>query len=1454
MSIVLAASVVVPAWAAIAPVRQAGPSPQQVATPDPNEFVTREGTTLLLGGSPFQFTGINIYNANSDGWCGARLADGPGLDRALVEIGHRNEVVRAWFFQTLATDKTPGRERNWAAFDHTLQAAAAHGMKVIATLTDQWGECGTDTPGNGYKEASWYVDGYRQPQPGLPVSYRDWVAEVVTRYADDPRIAFWQLINEAEVTPCPPGDLTPFETLRDWASDVSGLIKSIDPNHLVSLGTIGSGQCGADGPRYQELHAIPTIDLCEFHDYGAPNDGIPGDEFNGMQVRIDQCNALNKPLFVGEAGIKPTEVGGTLIDRANAFAAKRDAQFGAGVQGFLAWAWSPQDVPASTLDNYDIGPGDPAFGALRGPSLAVTTPEYTEPISLRHDGTLPTYGRTSLITAAVDRAGWVVSADGSRVVFTTEDTNMVPGGTNGYPNVYVRDRNTLESIPISRDFGIGATISADGTVVAYEDGSNPRQVQVAEVDTGARQLASHSLGGGGNGNGQSNGAEVSADGRFVAFQSSASDLVTGDVNGQADVFLFDRTTGQVELVSVASNGTQGNDSSFSASVSDDGRLVAFRSWATNLVAGDTNGTDDIFVRDRVAGTTIRVSVASDGTQGNGRSQAPFVSGGHFVVFGSESTNLAPNTNDGVYVYLHDLVSGTTELVAGPGANEPAISSDGRYMTFISYNYVDNPIHPDFTVHDLWQDQDRRIGYGDNGFGVGVTGRFIAVANGATAVLTDLDAPPDTTPPTVDNVTLSPNPVGSGDRPSVRASARDVGRGLARAEMFLDADPGQGAGTPVNLIGLNPGRVDGFAPGATAGTHQLFVRVQDNVGLWSTAASISYVVSPPGGDEFASISDPRENVPLLVQTDPDQSGPTQDDPVESTMRALGAGTISIHERPIAVASPTGFTLIGQQVDLAAPPTPLADPIQAIFRLDVSVFPAGKGIGDVTVFVNAVAVAPCLDPEPDRPDPNPCVADQFELSEGDALIRILATNAGTVTFGVATTSTSAPGAPSGVIAAAGDASGSVSWFAPASDGGSAISGYTVLSSGGQTATVGGTTTTAVVPGLTNGATYTFTVTAANSIGSGPPSSASTAVTPRAGAQAATATIPAGSPGSVSTDPGGGPTGADPLVTEISIPPTAGGGTVALTEGSPSGTPPTGGYQFVGQQIDITSTAATSATNPLVIAFTVDENVIRASFGLGSTDPLPGPESVAITRTEGAGTPAIIPSCTSVGGGGGAIAPDPCVSSRSYVNGGTDLRAVVLTGAASKWNVAINPAAITVRDNGVSPRTATVAQGGFVVWSFTGAKAHTVTDLLKLGPSGAALFNSGSRVSGKFGYAFRAAGIYQFGSTAKGDGSAFTGTIAVPVVITPTSGSRATLFTVTWSTASISGYVFDSQYRYRKTGSKTWSAWKTLLSGATAPSATFSPSLGAGTYAVTARIRNKATGKAADWSPEIQIVVVP
>jgi mannan endo-1,4-beta-mannosidase len=324
----------------------------------PSQFVKSAGTQLRLMGSPYKFTGLNIYNANSRGHCAYAMSSGQTLGRSLEKIGPGKEAFRAWFFQTQAT--TNGR-RDWRAFDHTLSVARRHGVKVIPTLTNQWGDC---EPG-GYKPDTWYTAGYTQRDPREVVSYRRWVRQVVTRYRGDPTILAWQLVNEAEVKPsrdapaCSPNAAA---ILKSFAADVSGLVKSIDQNHLVSLGTIGGGQCGAQEAEYQELHSVGTIDLCEYHDY-QPHDPIPGDEFNGLQVRIDQCEALNKPLYVGETGIIPNEVGGTLQARAAALDAKLSAQFEAGIVGNLAWAWIKL---GSKLDDYDIGPGDPVLRVLRG--------------------------------------------------------------------------------------------------------------------------------------------------------------------------------------------------------------------------------------------------------------------------------------------------------------------------------------------------------------------------------------------------------------------------------------------------------------------------------------------------------------------------------------------------------------------------------------------------------------------------------------------------------------------------------------------------------------------------------------------------------------------------------------------------------------------------------------------------------------------------------------------------------------------------------------------------------------------------------------------------------------------------------------------------------------------------------------------------------------------------------
>src|SRR5262249_25495595 len=142
------------------------------------------------------------------------------------------------------------------------------------------------------------------------------------------------------------------------------------------------------------------------------------------------------------------------------------------------------------------------------------------------------------------------------------------------------------------------------------------------------------------GNGDSEYPSIDSSGTITAFHSSAKNLVQNDTNGKTDVFVHDGVTGSTTRVSVDSAGLEGNGPSFAAQVSGDGLIVVFQSAATNLVAGDTNAVADIFVHDRATKMTTRISVDSMGNQANGASSAARISeNGQFVFYYSDATNL-----------------------------------------------------------------------------------------------------------------------------------------------------------------------------------------------------------------------------------------------------------------------------------------------------------------------------------------------------------------------------------------------------------------------------------------------------------------------------------------------------------------------------------------------------------------------------------------------------------------------------------------------------------------------------------------------------------------------------------------------------------------------------------------------------------------------------------------------
>ncbi|MBK7642825.1 MAG: PD40 domain-containing protein [Planctomycetes bacterium] len=307
--------------------------------------------------------------------------------------------------------------------------------------------------------------------------------------------------------------------------------------------------------------------------------------------------------------------------------------------------------------------------------------------------------------------GRFVSSDGRFVLFVSDANNLVPGDTNGTWDIFVRDRltNTTERVSVSSSGGqsngisgvYGAAISRDGNVVAFEsvannlvpgDTNGAREVFVHDRTTGVTERVAVDASGN-QGNGQSFYPSLSADGRFVAFTSNSSNLVPGDTNGKWDTFVRDRWTGSVERISVSSVGLQGSDDSYKGEVSADGRFVVFESLASNLVPGDTNLAWDVLLRDRLTGTTERVSISTAGGEPNHNSgQAAVSDDGRYVVFESLASNLAPgDTNMTDDVFVHDRQSGVTARVsiATDGTESeswsgaPSITADGRIVLFAS---------------------------------------------------------------------------------------------------------------------------------------------------------------------------------------------------------------------------------------------------------------------------------------------------------------------------------------------------------------------------------------------------------------------------------------------------------------------------------------------------------------------------------------------------------------------------------------------------------------------------------------------------------------------------------------------------------------------------------------------------------------------------------------------------
>ena len=574
-----------------------------------------------------------------------------------------------------------------------------------------------------------------------------------------------------------------------------------------------------------------------------------------------------------------------------------------------------------------------------------------------------------------------VSADGRYVAFISAASNLVPDDTNGQSDVFVYDRQT----------GAIERVSVD-SAGNQADGGTPY-----------------------SGNGPS--VAISADGRYVAFGSRATNLVPNDTNGQDDVFVHDLQTGTTERVSVDSSGNQSNDVEYgppAVAISGDGRYVAFSSFKSDLVPNDTNGSPccsaDIFVHDRQTGTTERVSVDSSGNQadpgglgGGASSGYPAISAdGRYVAFYSVASNLVPNdTNGTADAFVHDRQTGATERVsvdsAGNEGNDAsgvttAISADGRFVAFGSAasNLVpaDTNGQLDIFVHDLQTGTTERVsvdsaGAEGNGESIGpaisADGRFVAFGSWASNLV-----PGDTN----DSCTTG------GPDPSI-INCKDAfvhDRQTGTTELVsVDSAGNQGNNASPSLVSdieepamSADGRYVAFSsqatnlvPGDTNDTLDVFVRDRATTAVNSTSEE-----APAGG---------------TVATNSTTSAA---DPVGTALTTPNAGTVTIDEGSTTTPDPSGYSLLGDEVQISAPSATPASPLVIQFLLDPSILPAGTDAATVQVFRNGVAIADCDPGSGGSATPDPCISDRASTTGGGIAITVRTSEASTWNFGLHT----------------------------------------------------------------------------------------------------------------------------------------------------------------------------------------------------------------------------------------------------------------------------------------------------------------------------------------------------------------------------------------------------------------------------------------------------------------------
>lgn len=343
-------------------------------------FVDARGTSFTVNGAPFRFVGFNLYNAAAAGQ-GFYSCTGPEgrysvaqLDAAMAYMHDvaGATVLRFWAYQTFTRAGT-----DWSGVDAVIRAARANGMRVLPVLEDGPGYCTTGPSGTAkyaYEGDTWFESGYTRPYGSAAIAYPEYVARVVAHYRDDPTILGWEMFNEATTSARVGGGQS---AVVPFARTIGALIHSIDPHHLVTVGTESDGWPGASGSDFASVYGLQGINFAVAHDYQSPGQhgdydpepmngltaagklpspstpGCQGIEGPPLACSVAEAARLDKPMVIDEVAVGArSDDRGQLQARAALFDRKFAAGFDNGVSGELVWDFNRIDV--TTSGNFDV--------------------------------------------------------------------------------------------------------------------------------------------------------------------------------------------------------------------------------------------------------------------------------------------------------------------------------------------------------------------------------------------------------------------------------------------------------------------------------------------------------------------------------------------------------------------------------------------------------------------------------------------------------------------------------------------------------------------------------------------------------------------------------------------------------------------------------------------------------------------------------------------------------------------------------------------------------------------------------------------------------------------------------------------------------------------------------------------------------------------------------------------